>query len=89
MLQIRFLTSLLGKTRGGRIDDDEVVVGEVSSTLFAVNCVEDWLNTVEFSIADDVCALFFLSNGFRGGRAGGMSWLGDWMDKSAGRLGCL
>jgi hypothetical protein len=51
MLDARLLTSLLGKTRRGAIDDDE---DDVSSTEFDAICVEDLFSVLGFSITDDI-----------------------------------
>jgi hypothetical protein len=40
-------------------------------------------------IVDGVWTLFFLSNGLRGGKAGGISWLVDSLVDPVGRLCCL
>jgi hypothetical protein len=66
------LTSLLGKIRPGANNDDDV-----SSTVLDDICDEELLNTDGFNIADCIGTLFFLSNGLRGGKIGGISWFVD------------
>ncbi len=84
MLYTLLLTSLLGKIRAGANDDDEV-----SSTALDDICDEELLNTDGFNIADCIWILFFLSNGLRGGKTGGISWLVDCVVDPAGRLYCF
>jgi hypothetical protein len=78
------LTSLLGKIRLGANDDDDV-----SSIVLDDICVEELLNPPGINVIDGIWTLFFLSNGLRGGKAGGRSWLVDCIVDPVERLFCL
>ena len=74
------LTSLLGKTRAEANNDDV----DVSSTVFDDIWFNELLSKVEFNIADCIWTLFFLSNGFRGGKTGGISCPFDPFERAGG-----